>query len=218
MPLPAPGALVWTAVGVLSSWIAVKLNEGKINRFLMGVFRDVGRHKSYRRRFGDNSHALMSVVLHGEEDKIMLDLLEKTAQEEDEDHDVPTYTLDELWEYGNGADDSPLLISIFGRIYDVSAGEKFYGPGRSYGNFPGHDVTYALSTGCRTNECVQKKGDELTEKQVEEGKRWLSFFQLHDKYPYVGKLEGDHLEVLLDELVKNAIKDEGEELKAPILN
>jgi hypothetical protein len=40
-------------------------------------------------------------------------------------------------EYGNGRDNSPLLISIFGRIYDVSAGEKFYGPTGAYSTLSG---------------------------------------------------------------------------------
>jgi hypothetical protein len=84
--------------------------------------------------------------------------------------------------------------------------------------FAGHDVTYSLSTGCRTEECVEMSANDLTEKELDEGKRWLSFFHLHDKYPLVGKLEGDHLEII-DKLVDESIKNEhGEKIKPPILN
>ncbi len=49
-----------------------------------------------------------------------------------------------------------LLLSIFGRVYDVSAGRKFYGRTARYHMFPGHDVTYALSTGCKQHDCLSK--------------------------------------------------------------
>merc|ERR1712012_1521844 len=109
--------------------------------------------------------------MHKEED-IFLGNNENLLYEENMD-DVPVYTMEELWEYGNGEDDTPLLISIFGRIYDVSEGEKFYGPDGSYPLFAGRDVTYALSTGCKT--CVEESAENLDEKQLMEGKRWLSF-------------------------------------------
>jgi len=49
--------------------------------------------------------------------------------------DLPVYSLDELYEMGNADDfeladeNEPrqLLLSIFGRIYDVTKGVKFYG-------------------------------------------------------------------------------------------
>jgi len=48
---------------------------------------------------------------------------------------LPVYSLDELYEMGNADDfeladeNEPrqLLLSIFGRIYDVTKGVKFYG-------------------------------------------------------------------------------------------
>ena len=198
--MPSSAWLLWTAAGVVSSFVAAKLNQRSIDAFLMGVFRDIGRHKAYKRRYQNNSYALMQVLLHREESLLLLDI--ENESENYDEGDVPTYTLDELWEYGNGDDDTPLLISIFGRIYDVSAGERFYGPGSSYSMFPGRDVTYALSTGCK--QCAKQTGktvEDLSEKQLREGKRWLSFFQLHDKYAFVGKLEGDHLDLLMDELI-----------------
>lgn len=210
MPLP-PVWIVWTAIGVvLSSTAAVVQFQvtDKVNVFLMGVFRDIGRHKAYKRRYANQSMALMTFLLHQEGDPLL-----GSIQLDDKDEDaVPTYTMEELWEYGNGHDNSPLLISIFGRIYDVSAGEKFYGPTGAYPLFPGRDITYALSTGCK--KCVAdttKTAQDLTPKQLDEGKRWLSFFQLHDKYPYVGKLENNPMEARMNEWIDEAIANTNEE-------
>ena len=54
---------------------------------------------------------------------------------------------------------------------------------------------------------MESKVDELSEKQLNEGKRWLSFFQLHDKYPLVGKLDNNPMEAMMngwiDEIIAN---------------
>ena len=215
-----PVWILWTALSVLGSGVAIQLHKDQLNLFLMGVFRDIGRYKAYKRRYagGDQSMALMTFLLHNEGDPLMgLGLLNDDNDENDDN--VPTYTLEELWEYGNGHDDSSLLISIFGRIYDVSAGEKFYGPNGAYPLFPGHDVTYSLSTGCKT--CVKdtsKTADDLNPKQLDEGKRWLSFFQLHDKYAYVGKLDTHPMEAQMNEWIDASMmnKDENDMMMPPI--
>jgi len=192
---------IWTAVSVLIPSVTIHCQKDSLNLFLMSVFRDISRHKAHKRRYGENSMALMMVLMHKEED-IFLGDDEYLLYEENMD-DVPVYTMEELWEYGNGEDDSPLLISIFGRIYDVSEGEKFYGPDGSYPIFAGNDITYALSTGCKS--CVEESPESLNEKQLMEGKRWLSFFQLHDKYPYVGKIEDNPVtDILMNQWINEA--------------
>jgi len=196
--MPAPW-IIWTAVSVLIPSVAIHLQKDRLNLFLMGVFRDISRHKAHKRRYGENSMALMMVLMRKEDD-VFLGNVEDLLEEDM--NDVPVYTLEELWEYGNGHDDLPLLVSIFGRIYDISEGEKYYGPEGSYPLFAGHDITYALSTGCKT--CVEESAENLNEKQLTEGKRWLSFFQLHDKYPYVGKLEDN---IITDKLMNQWIDE-----------
>jgi Cytochrome b5-like Heme/Steroid binding domain len=176
----------------------------------MRIFRDIGRHKAYKRRYGSNEYALSTFLLQKEDPLLGLG--------DEREDDLPTYTVDELWEMGNvddfqdAEDDEPrkLLLSIFGRIYDVTKGTKFYGPDSSYSMFCGRDVTYALSTGCKTDQCLAGKVGDLTKKQLDEGKRWLSFFQLHDKYPLVGKMENNPMEAMMntwiDEIVANKDK------------
>ena len=122
---------------------------------------------------------------------------------------------------GNGLDGNPIYISVFGRVYDVTEGEKFYGEGASYGMFAGKDVTRALCLGCKDDECLVRSTEGLKDKELDEGKRWLSFFQLHDKYHYVGSLERVDSEAWLDSLVQETLietqkmKEEGVEAVAP---
>jgi membrane-associated progesterone receptor component len=190
------------AVSVGTIHVAIKMNQLAFDRFVMGIIRDIGRHKARQRRFS-NSKGLIQTLLH--QDNPLEDLL--LGVDEDDELNIPTYTRTELYEFGNGLDGKPILISLFGRVYDVTAGKKFYGPGGPYANFGGHDVTYSLSTACRTDECLFMSVEDLDEKLLKEGKRWLSFFHLHDKYPLVGKLDTDYMEILMSELVDESIKD-----------
>jgi predicted heme/steroid binding protein len=204
--------LIAAVASIGSIHAAIKLNQAKFDRFVMAIVRDVGRHKARQRRF-NNSKGLMVTLLR--QDDPMDDLL-LTAEDEDESN-LPTYTKAELLEFGDGLEGRPILISIFGRVYDVSAGSKFYGADGPYSSFSGHDVTYSLSTGCRTSECMEMSAVGLDEKLLSEGKRWLSFFHLHDKYPLVGKLESDYLDILMSDLVDEGIANgDGKPLKPPI--
>jgi predicted heme/steroid binding protein len=204
--------------GAGSIHAAIRFNKESFDRFVMGIVRDVGRHKARKRRY-QNSKGLITTLLHKDNPMEDLLLLSTTGEGEDES-DLPTYTATELAEFGDGHDGRPILISIFGRVYDVSAGSKFYGPDGPYGNFAGHDVTYSLSTGCRTDDCLELTADGLDDKLLNEGKRWLSFFHLHDKYPLVGRLESDYLEILMKDLVdESLVRDgKGQPLKPPIFS
>ena len=102
------------------------------NRNLMALFRDLGRIKARKRRL-ENSQALVGInknisnwdILFRRDDP--LDGVDfDDEQQGDGAHEKTFYTLDELAEYGNGQDGKPILLSIFGRVYDVSAGSKFY--------------------------------------------------------------------------------------------
>ncbi len=73
--------------------------------------------------------------------------------------------------------------------------------------FAGKDVTRALCLGCKRDDCLVRSTEGLTEKELNEGKRWLSFFQMHDKYPYMGQLEGVDSEAWLDALVEDTLTE-----------
>lgn len=122
-----PAWLVWTLVGVASSSAAVQLNKDGINIFFMRVFRDIGRHKAYRRRYGGNEFALSTFLL--QKDDPLLGVAD------DREDDLPSYSTEELWDMGNveayedaeEGEPKQLLLSVFGRIYDITKGTKFYG-------------------------------------------------------------------------------------------
>lgn len=200
-------------IAPLLSLAVLVVQRNTINVFLMGFFRDVGRIKARNRRL-QNANAMIANsnsnnwdILFKRDDP--LEDIDFDAEQE-KSQELSSFTAQEMEEFGDGLDGRPILLSVFGRVYDVSAGSKFYGEGGNYHMFAGKDITRALCSGCKTDECLVRNTDGLTEKQLAEGKRWLSFFQLHDKYSYVGDLEGDR-EGWLDALIETDIVTEQKE-------
>lgn len=215
---------VVASVGTLHA--IVRHQKDNIDLWFMKFFRDLGRYKALQRRFsnGDTGSSSSSkgllAFLASEEDPLR-DLLALDAENEEELH-LPTFSKQELWTMGNHeSDDGGLLLGILGRVYDVTEGDKFYGETGNYGHFAGHDVTYALATGCKRLECVETDWTKLSssleedsgktksaaakvfsDEELLEAKKWLSFFHLHDKYPLVGKLEGESFEDLVQQLLE----------------
>jgi membrane-associated progesterone receptor component len=117
------------------------------------------------------------------------------------DQGLPEYTEIELLELGDGRN-GRLLIGLFGRVYDVTSGAKFYGPEGRYKGFAGRDVSYALSSGCMLCLGTQRLNQHnFTEKEIAEGKRWLSFFETHDKYSFVGSLMYESSDDVIERLI-----------------
>mmetsp|Transcript_9663 Transcript_9663/g.18138 ORF Transcript_9663/g.18138 Transcript_9663/m.18138 type:complete len:239 (+) Transcript_9663:85-801(+) len=233
-----PARLIMTYV--ISALIAGTLPilfQKPLNNFLMGFFRDVARIKARNRRM--KKDALISIgdiksILFDQEDDPLQDVVEqimlgdgftRTPQETNvagnggdmtDSDSIPVYTREELYELGNG-DNRTLLLSIFGRIYDVTSGEKFYGKDGKYHILAGRDATRALATGCLKEECLgpitssdNQANDqvllELNEKSIKEGKKWLAFFETHDSYTHVGFLkDGDSMEHLIDAIVEREV-------------
>merc|ERR1712125_149899 len=152
-----------------------------LNFFCMKLARDLSRVKARQRRFGQEG-ALMPVLL-GQEEPLPLG---------DADAGI-ALTLEELAEYDgrelpgtNGH--SPLFLAVTGRIYDVTAGAAFYGPGRPYHKLVGKDATRAFCTGCLEPECLISSVKGLTDSQQMEAQRWVELYEHHDKYKLVGRL------------------------------
>ena len=209
--------LVITALPIFSILVGV-MKKDSINVFLMGFFRDLARIKAKKRQNKRDSNGLVAVdgktistwdILFRRDDPLAgIEFYEteciSTGCSDIATSDV-TFTVKELEEFGSGTNGNPIYLSIFGRVYDVSKGEKFYGPNSNYAMFAGKDVTRALCLGCKEPECLVRSTDGLTEDQIKEGKRWLSFFHMHDKYNYVGTMESSDSEAWLDALIKDTI-------------
>ena len=179
------------ALILVSAFAALVAHNGSVaslsvsvNFAMMSFFRDLSRAKARRRRFGQKG-ALMPILMGREEPLPLADASLGLA-----------LTLDELAEFdGRDLPDStemaPLFLAIHGRIYDVTAGGPFYGPGRSYHKLVGKDATRAFCTGCLEPACLISSTRGLTPKQLKEADRWIELYEHHDKYKLVGTVRGE---------------------------
>ncbi|EED19582.1 DNA damage response protein (Dap1), putative [Talaromyces stipitatus ATCC 10500] len=98
----------------------------------------------------------------------------------------------------NGTDSAPVYLAVRGRVFDVTPGRNFYGPGGPYENFAGRDASRGLACQSFDEEMLTKdlKGPlddlkDLDAEQLENLQGWEERFL--EKYLIVGKLvaEGD---------------------------
>ncbi|KAJ3197091.1 hypothetical protein HK101_006053 [Irineochytrium annulatum] len=101
-------------------------------------------------------------------------------------------TTEELAQYDGSDPDKPIYLAIkylgsTGKVYDVSAGPKYYGKGGGYSFFSGKDAARAYITGCfQTHLVPDLRG--LTPEEIASLSQWSDFYEKHDKYFYVGKV------------------------------
>lgn len=97
---------------------------------------------------------------------------------------------------GTGSSDlastGPILLSINRKVFDVTSGARFYGPGGPYGNFAGRDASRGMAKQSFDVEMLtplDKPIDDLADLSPTEKtnmKEWESHFTA--KYPIVGEL------------------------------
>lgn len=102
--------------------------------------------------------------------------------------DLKTMTLEELKEFDGSDPEKPLYLAVMGKVFDVSAGRSYYGPGGSYGHFAGRDASRAYYTGCFTKHLTHDLRG-LDEKAIKAIEGWASFYESHRKYFQVGVLD-----------------------------
>lgn len=174
-----------------------------INKVAMRFFRDLSRSKARKRLYG-NEHALMPIIFGKEEPLNISD---------HENESTVTMTREELASF-RGQDGAPLYLSIQGRIYDVSANEKFYGENGNYHLFTGTDATRAFATACLLPECVESSTEGLSDAEMKEIQRWIELYETHDKYSFIGHLlDVDPVDAMLaldEEMEDDAQQDETE--------
>lgn len=92
----------------------------------------------------------------------------------------------------NGVDDPKVFIGIKGKVYDVTAGKAFYGPGGPYENFAGRDASRGLALNSFDPSVLTAITEPLdtleglTSEEVESLDNWQSHFE--NKYKTVGTL------------------------------
>ncbi|PLB52972.1 putative DNA damage response protein [Aspergillus steynii IBT 23096] len=93
----------------------------------------------------------------------------------------------------NGVNDQPVYLAVRGRVFDVTPGRNFYGPGGPYENFAGRDASRGLAHQSFDEEMLTKDLmgplddlKDLDEEQLENLQSWEERFL--EKYLVVGKL------------------------------
>ncbi|KAF5238771.1 hypothetical protein FAUST_5355 [Fusarium austroamericanum] len=93
----------------------------------------------------------------------------------------------------NGEEGRPVYLAVRGRVFDVSPGRNFYGPGGPYSNFAGRDASRGLACGSFDEDMLTKdlnapldKLEGLDEEQMDALQGWEERFL--EKYNIVGKL------------------------------
>jgi len=93
----------------------------------------------------------------------------------------------------NGENGAPVYLAVRGRVFDVSSGRNFYGPGGPYENFAGRDASRGLACGSFDEDMLTKDLDgpldtlsDLGQEEMEALRGWEERFE--EKYLVVGKL------------------------------
>lgn len=83
----------------------------------------------------------------------------------------------------NGKDGQPVYLAVKGKVYDVTSGRNFYGPGGPYENFAGRDATRGLACQSFDEEMLTKNLDgplddckDLGPEQLENLQGWIERF------------------------------------------
>jgi len=99
--------------------------------------------------------------------------------------DTRTFTLQQLSEYDGSNPTSAILVGAKGKVYDVTDGADFYGPGGPYHAFAGHDASRCLAK----MKTVYESADisDLTPEEWNVLNEWVNKY--NQKYPIVGRIE-----------------------------
>ncbi|XP_073276358.1 probable steroid-binding protein 3 [Primulina huaijiensis] len=96
------------------------------------------------------------------------------------------FTSQQLKQYDGTDPSKPIYVAIRGRIFDVTSGKSFYGPGGAYCVFSGKDASRALAKMSKEEHDVVPSLDGLTDKEIGVLNDWEKKFEA--KYPIVGRV------------------------------
>jgi len=96
-------------------------------------------------------------------------------------------TVEQLRKYDGNTPDTPICLAVNGKIFNVTKGRRFYGPGGPYEALAGHDASRAFAL-FQTDSVKEEYDDisDLTPTEMQSVKEWEE--QIGDKYDFVGKL------------------------------
>lgn len=93
----------------------------------------------------------------------------------------------------NGLNGQPVYLAVRGKVFDVTPGRNFYGPGGPYANFAGRDASRGLACQSFDEDMLTEdlngpldRLEDLGKDEMENLRGWEERF--NDKYMIVGKL------------------------------
>ncbi|KAJ3078419.1 hypothetical protein HK102_004524 [Quaeritorhiza haematococci] len=104
---------------------------------------------------------------------------------------LKNFTPAELSQF-DGLKTNKIYMGVNGRVYDVTRGASFYGPGGMYGNFAGRDASRGLAKNSFEESMLTPldqpidKLDDLEEEEWQSLREWAAFFE--GKYDHIGFL------------------------------
>ncbi|KAJ3396240.1 hypothetical protein HDU92_003698 [Lobulomyces angularis] len=107
---------------------------------------------------------------------------------------IRNFTRKELEEF-NGENGKKIYMAVAGKVFDVTSGKSFYGPGGMYGNFAGRDASRGLAKNSFDKEMIKSLSEpidnlnDLEKDEIESLKEWAAFFE--QKYIHIGFLFED---------------------------
>jgi len=98
------------------------------------------------------------------------------------------YTRAEVATFDGKDPERPLLLIVRGKVYDVTPGRDFYGPGGPYAMFAGKDCTRALAKMAFDEELFTADIAGLEADELEKLEEWIEMFE--GKYRRIGRILG----------------------------
>ncbi|KAK6625113.1 hypothetical protein RUM43_005404 [Polyplax serrata] len=98
------------------------------------------------------------------------------------------FTSDELKSYNGEKGSKGTYLSILGDVYDVSKGQRHYGPGGPYHVFAGRDASRSFVTGNFDSDTQVDDVLDLSNNELLSLRDWSKFYK--KEYDYKGKLIG----------------------------
>ncbi|KAI8127850.1 Membrane-associated progesterone receptor component 2 [Lucilia cuprina] len=98
------------------------------------------------------------------------------------------FTVAELRQYDGTQPDGRILVAVNGKVFDVTKGRRFYGPGGPYASFAGRDASRNLATFSVAPNDKDEYDDlsDLSAMELDSVREWE--MQIKEKYDLVGKL------------------------------
>ena len=107
---------------------------------------------------------------------------------------APVWTRETLALHDGQDSQKPLLLAVLGEVYDVGPGAQFYGPAGGYHALAGRDGSRSLHTGEFDPKDVVATVSDLGDEALKDVLDWRDFYRTHDKYRFVGFLEGPYFD------------------------